>query len=91
MTIDREVANEVKRLLAAGRLSQRKIARQVGISRGTVEKIASGRWQPKREWMRLQVPTGPAVRCQECGAMAQMPCMACQLRAIQKKARGQRD
>ena len=37
------IANQIKRLLAEGKYSQRKIARMTGVSRGTVGAIAGGK------------------------------------------------
>ncbi len=77
------VVDEIRRLLAEGRLSQRQIARRIGVSRGTVAAIASG---------RRRIPAGEAsgppggyargkpVRCPGCGARVHMPCLACWLR-----------
>ena len=86
------VVEEIQRLLRAGKLSQRKIARQVRVSRGTVGAIASQR-RPDYEARRhrkeaeFEFPTGPAVRCPDCGAMTQMPCLACRVRALREKQR----
>lgn len=79
------VVAEVRRLLAEGRLSQRTIARRTGVSRGTVGAIATGR-RPDYDARRRAAgsdytpPAGKPVRCPGCGALVQMPCLACQLR-----------
>lgn len=77
------VVDEVRRLLAEGRLSQRQIARRTGVSRGAVAAIASGR----RRAPAVQAlgppggqPRGKPIRCPGCGALVQMPCLACWLR-----------
>jgi transcriptional regulator with XRE-family HTH domain len=86
------VVEEIQCLLRAGRLSQRKIARRVGVSRGTVGAIAQQR-RPDYEARRRQQeaefesPAGPAIRCPDCGAMTQMPCLACRVRALLEKQR----
>ena len=78
-----DVVAEVRHLLFEGRHSQRQIARLVGLSRGTVGTIASGR--------RRDVPTepceedatlweGPPVRCPDCGALVYIPCVLCRVR-----------
>lgn len=77
------VVDQVRRLLSDGKLSQRKIAGALGISRGTVNAIALGRRTerlPKRCDEGFTPPTGRQVRCGECGGMVQMPCLACYLR-----------
>jgi hypothetical protein len=79
-TIDR-----VRQLLREGRLSQRRIARHVGISRGTVNAIALGR-RPDRAPRQPEddagfaPPSGAHVRCAGCGGLVQMPCLACYIR-----------
>jgi hypothetical protein len=79
--------DEIRRLLGQGELSQRAIARVVGVSRGTVNAIACGR-RPERaadpplpddQWPPLE---GPAVRCPTCGGMVRMPCLACRVRRL---------
>ena len=82
---------EAERLLLEGRLSQRKIAASVGISRATVSAIAGGR-RPDYE-ARLAAraselePLGPIVRCGGCGARVYSPCRACRVRAAQNLRR----
>lgn len=76
------LAAEVRRLLAEGKLSQRKIARQLAISRGSVQRIAQGKWreplpEPDEE------PQGPKGRCPQCRAMVHLPCRACRVRRRQ--------
>ena len=81
------VVHEVRRLLAEGRLSQRKIAKIAGVSRGTVGTIAAGRrpdYESLRRNRRDQLPEllGPLQRCPGCGGMAYMPCRACHTRSV---------
>lgn len=80
------MVEEVRRLLAQGRLSQRQIARRTGVSRGTVAAIASGRRHTSGPRTALPAeaapggyPGGKPVRCPGCGALVQMPCLACWL------------
>jgi hypothetical protein len=81
------VVDEIRRMLQEGRLSQRKIASQIGVSRGTVNAIALGRRLCHRV-ERLGAhrgfipPTGPAVRCPGCGGRVQMPCLLCYIRKV---------
>ncbi len=85
-----QVVEEVRRLVAEGTLSLRKIARRVGVSRTTVGKIVSGRhvsfWLPRAEQANC-VPTGPRRRCAQCGALVDLPCLACHVRAAWPGAR----
>jgi transcriptional regulator with XRE-family HTH domain len=80
-----KVVTEVRRLLAEGVLSQRRISELTGISRGSVRAIASGK-RPDYEALRQPAddewdePTGPAVRCPGCGGMVCMPCQLCRVR-----------
>ena len=90
--ISRGTVDQIKRLLEEGGLSQRKIARQVGVSRGTVNAIARGN-RPDYEargWEREDddvAPGGPPVRCLTCGGMVAMPCLACRVRAMGESRR----
>ncbi len=79
---------EVQRLLGEGQLSQRKIAKVVGVSRATVGAIARGK-HTDREARQLQreqeredayLPSGPLERCPGCGSMVYMPCLLCRVR-----------
>jgi len=84
--------DEVKRLLAEGRLSQRKIALQTGVSRGTVGAIAGGRRreQPAKPAAfedEVAPPSGPPERCSRCGALVYLPCRLCRMRALLRKKR----
>jgi hypothetical protein len=86
------VVREVKRLLAEGSYSQRKIARMTGVSRTTVRVIASGKRRdrdtPAREpRMGLDKPTGPPRRCPGCGGLVYMPCRLCHVRELIAESR----
>jgi len=86
------VADEIERLLEEGSLSQRKIARKVGVSRGTVNAIAQGtrpasRARRERQEDDFVTPGGPPVRCPICGGMVHMPCLACRVRAMKESRR----
>ena len=79
------IVDEIRRLLREGRLSQRRIASKIGVSRGTVNAIALGRRgsghvrrQPEAEG--FSPPSGLPVRCPGCGAKVQMPCLLCYIR-----------
>ena len=86
------VVREIRGLLAEGGLSQRKIAQRVGVSRGTVNSIARGKrpdypTRPRQPIDDFIPPSGLPVRCTNCGGMAQMPCLACRVRALQRRQR----
>jgi hypothetical protein len=84
---------EIRRMLAGGEISQRKIARQTGVSRGTVDAIALGK-RPDYEDRRparcgdfstagdFPPPSRAPQRCPGCGGMVQMPCLACHVRRL---------
>ena len=92
MMLSVAVVEEIERLLAAGSLSQRGIARRMGVSRGSVNAIALGKRPDPQTRRRTQedalpAPSGPPVRCPTCGGMVQMPCLACRLRALDESRR----
>ncbi len=81
------IVQEVKRLLAEGMLSQRKIAKAVGVSRGTISAIAAGRRPDyaarRRERANAMELLGPIDRCPTCGGRVYMPCRLCRVRRVQ--------
>ena len=86
--LDEGVVNQVKRLLATGRHSQRKIARMTGVSRGSVTAIALGR-RPDYRAIRSKPAeqdappfSGPPQRCPTCGGLVLMPCALCRTRKL---------
>lgn len=81
---------EIRRLLDEGQLSQRKIAAQLGVSRGTVGAIASGRRgmfgrEPDTDHPDLCSLDLPPERCPTCGAMVYKPCVLCRTREFQER------
>ncbi len=80
-----ETIKKIRVLLSEKRYSQRTVAKIVGVSRGTVSAVALGKrkiylrkspdWAPP-----ILSPKGRPQRCALCGALVQMPCLACQLR-----------
>ena len=82
-----EIVAEVQRLLKEASLSHRKIARLMGVSRGLVDAVASGKrpcyetTTPSDEdaW---EEPAGPPSRCHGCGGMVYMPCRLCHARSL---------
>ncbi|MHC4399969.1 MAG: winged helix-turn-helix transcriptional regulator [Planctomycetota bacterium] len=92
--IPNALVDEVKRLLSEGRLSQRKIARRVGVSRGTVNAIARGKrpdYEARAKEDDFLAPAGPLARCSTCGGMVYMPCLACGVRAMKDSRQRPRD
>jgi hypothetical protein len=83
------MVEEIKRLLDSGHLSQRTIARQVGVSRGTVNAIAQGkRLEPapaQNPAPGFAAPEGPLTRCPGCGGLVMMPCVLCRLRSMRER------
>ena len=79
------VVDEIQSLLDEGELSQRRIARRLGVSRGTVHAIANGK-RPDYCTLRHDTdgflpPVGPPRRCPSCGGMVLMPCLLCHVRS----------
>jgi|GEM_PF-1865450 len=76
---------EVEKLLAEGKLSQRKISLLTGVCRSIVSQVASGERpdyanlpEPDSESL---APSGEIERCPTCGAKVYMPCRLCRLRS----------
>ena len=86
------LVEQVQRLLDEDRLSQRKIARSVGVSRGTVAAIAAGKrpgydaMHRARQSQTSLPPAGPLERCPGCGGMVFMPCLLCRIEAIKAES-----
>jgi hypothetical protein len=84
--VDASTVEEILSLLSAGNLSQRKIARKVGVSRGTVNAIARGKRSSSPTRPRVShdylMPAGPPTRCPTCGGLVKMPCLLCRVREL---------
>ena len=80
---------EIRRLLAEGRWSMRRISKLTGASRGAVAGVARDRGSRKRgaapslRWPREETPR----RCARCGRMVHHPCLACHLQDLSRGAR----
>lgn len=77
---------EISFQLEADRLSQREIARRLGVSRATVAALAHGRRgihgrsaEPEPLPEDIERPDPPA-RCPHCGYLVHLPCLICQTR-----------
>ncbi len=80
---------QIRQLLNEGAMSQRAIAYRTGVSRGTVQAIASGGRveQPDRHPADLYdalTPSGRPRRCPTCGGLVQMPCLLCHVRRMRE-------
>ena len=84
-----QAVDRIRELLIEGKLSQRQIARKMGISRGTVSAIASGK-RPNYTARTRRLPesakfVGPLERCPGCGGMVYMPCRLCLAESIARR------
>jgi hypothetical protein len=73
---------EINRLLQEGFLSQRQIAKRLGVSRGTVGAIASGQRplvgkKPHEYNATSKNGRGQPQRCSRCGQHVYLPCQVC--------------
>jgi len=90
--LDPVCVDSIRRLLAEGKASMRKIARMTGVSRGTVLAIAHGkrrdrvRRSPEDGDLAMR-PSGPLRRCPGCGGLVRMPCRLCRVRAWKSSPR----
>ena len=83
--------DRVVELLRSGRLSQRRIADQVGVSRGIVAAIADGRRGHHGRQLDNEMRPLNAGRCPTCGVRVYLPCVACRAREFQRRThRGRR-
>jgi hypothetical protein len=85
-----KIVLEIRRLLDDGRLSRRQIARRLGVSRGVVAAIATGRRGLFGREPGLPPPARPqpiyaAARCRGCGGMVYHPCRLCAVRASRRR------
>ena len=80
--IPNTMVEEVRRLLAEGKLSQRRIAITTGLSRGTVTSIALNRRNERPPSLEAEIDFGPPARCPACGGMVYLPCRLCLVRDL---------
>ena len=87
-----EIIRKIRVLLKQDRMSQRQIAKNLGISRGTVQAVAHGRRTEhvpavlKKRAAIWVIPSGKPKRCPHCGGCVKMPCLACQLYEMQQNS-----
>ena len=79
------IIQEIRRLLNEEKLSHRKIAKLLGISRGTVASVASDKRDDSRTLDDLNEK--PPERCRGCGALVYMPCLFCRAQAYAEEQR----
>lgn len=79
--LDNGIINKARELLAEGRLSQRKIAKILGISNTMVSLIHHQKRKPFSEAAGNPIaePDGPIMRCPVCGGKTRLPCVYCQI------------
>lgn len=82
-----EKFEEIRALLAEGKLSQRAIARRVGVSRNTVAAIARNKRPCYRKAMEQAAQEGQTARrrkgrCPICRSLVVLPCLACLVRHL---------
>jgi transcriptional regulator with XRE-family HTH domain len=86
--LQKTLIDEIDRLVKAGWLSQRQIAQRLGVSRGTVSAIASGRrglyGAETAAPLRHHASSEPA-RCTACGYRVFLPCQICRAREEKEK------
>ena len=86
--IPREKIEHAVRLLTRTNYSNRRVARETGLSRGTVNKLASGERPPvgkEDNYHAEPIVQEPPERCPECGYLVTMPCVACRTREYQRE------
>lgn len=87
------LVREIDRLLQEGHLSQRKIAAQLGVSRGIVGAIANGRRglhgvdELDADIDRSMSTKSMAIRCPHCGYRVFAPCLVCRARDRRNRQR----
>jgi transcriptional regulator with XRE-family HTH domain len=86
-----DLEEQVLRLLRADPpLSQRKISRLTGVSRGTIAQRAREGRRPPRQIAQAfieSLPRGPVERCPVHGFLVKTPCLACRLESIGRRLR----
>jgi IS30 family transposase len=76
--------DEIRRLLSTG-LSQRQVAKSLGVCRNTVNRIANHTRKDLRPAEQTLLQQQRPKRCRGCGGMVYPPCRLCRLRAKQQR------
>ena len=77
--LDPGKVKRAERLIATGEFTRRQISHMAGISRGSVDAIATGKRRCRRR-KDTEEPRGPLNRCLTCGARVYGDCIACDVR-----------
>jgi hypothetical protein len=88
----KSLVDQIDHLLREGGLSQRAIARRLGVARGTIAAIASGRRglhgrESETNDADTLAPLAPAERCRRCGHRVYLPCLVCRNRDYRARHR----
>lgn len=86
--LSRHIVDQIKALLDQKQLSQRAIARRLGVSRGTVNSIATGRRIEAEISDETLLHDRPPERCPGCGGLVYLPCLLCEIRQLKRLERG---
>lgn len=85
------VVEEIAAQLRSGALSQREIARKLGVGRATVSAIANGRrglhGRSVEQVPQESEPLDPPERCSRCGYLVHLPCLVCRTREYRRGRR----
>jgi transposase-like protein len=84
--LSKKMVDEIVRLLFEENVPQRAVARQLGVSRGTVHAIAHGRRTRRFAAEKAEEDPTPDVlalpeRCLRCGYRVYLPCQVCRTRS----------
>lgn len=85
------LVQEICRLLDEDELSQRKIAQKLGVSRGTVGALATGRRGLHGRGDAEMDHACTTKRCGTCGMLVIMPCVYCRAMDYRRRMRSQRN
>jgi predicted XRE-type DNA-binding protein len=80
--LENATIRKILHLIEQKTMSQRQIAKRLGVSRGTVQAVAHGKRTEHTPAVKVATwvaPTGKPKRCRICGSYAKTPCLACQL------------
>jgi transcriptional regulator with XRE-family HTH domain len=77
---------EIDHLLKEGQLSQRQIAKRMGVSRGTVSAVARGSRELHDEEPEIDsLEDAQPLRCPVCGYRVYLPCLVCSVRIYRQQ------
>ena len=90
--LSRAMVDKIKQMLEQGNLSNREIARKLGVSRGTVDSISSGarRDHCREDTVASNEPPNEEGLCDGCGHVVPLPCVYCAAEAYGRQQGGNR-